>query len=73
VYPGERIPGFWNLLCGDVEKVIVDIRSRNIDPGLSEGDYENDAAFRLKVQNWVNQLWTEKDQVIGALRAEINR
>jgi hypothetical protein len=56
-----------------VEKVIVDIRSRNIDPGLSEGDYENDAAFRLKVQNWVNQLWTEKDQVIGALRAEINR
>ena len=73
VYPGERIPGFWNLLCGDVEKVIVDIRSRNIDPGLSEGDYENDAAFRLRVQNWVNQLWTEKDQVIGALRAEINR
>jgi 1-acyl-sn-glycerol-3-phosphate acyltransferase len=73
VYPGERIPGFWNLLCGDVPRVIVDIRSRTIDPELINGDYENDPAFRLKVQHWVNQLWTEKDQLIGTLRAEINR
>lgn len=73
VYPDGPIPGFWNLLCGDVCKVIVDIKSRSIDPGLIDGDYENDAVFRLKVQNWVNQLWTEKDQLIGTLRTESGR
>lgn len=73
VYPGKRIPGFWNLLCGDVSKVIVDIRAREIEPWLIAGDYENDPQFRLSVQNWVNQLWTEKDQLIDSLRAEINR
>jgi 1-acyl-sn-glycerol-3-phosphate acyltransferase len=72
VYPGEKIPGFWNLLCGDVPKVIVDIRSRQIDPALLAGDYENDPAFRQTAQAWVNQLWAEKDQRIDALRAEIN-
>ena len=72
VYPGEKIPGFWNLLCGDVPKVIVDIRSRQIDPALLAGDYENDPAFRQTAQNWVNQLWAEKDQRIDALRADIN-
>ena len=68
VYP-DGTPSFWNLLCGDVRKVIVDIRSHSIDPGLIDGDYENDAAFRLKVQNWVNQLWIEKDRRIDDLRA----
>ncbi|WP_407314635.1 acyltransferase [Pseudomonas sp. nanlin1] len=70
VYPSERIPGFWNLLCGDVAQVIVDIQSRPIDPALVNGDYENDPAFRQAMQQWVNQLWTEKDARIAALRAE---
>ncbi|PTT95162.1 acyltransferase, partial [Pseudomonas sp. HMWF005] len=30
----------------------------------------NDPAFRQTVQNWVNQLWTEKDQRIAELRGE---
>lgn len=70
VYPQERPPGFWDLLCGRVPRVIVDIQSRAIDPALWQGDYENDPAFRLCVQNWVNQLWKEKDERIDALREE---
>jgi hypothetical protein len=50
--------------------VIVDIQTRELDPALSQGDYENDPLFRQQVQNWVNQLWTEKDLRIDALRAE---
>lgn len=71
VYPGDKAPGFWDLLNGSISRVIIDIRVRELDPGLSEGDYENDPAFRQSVQAWVNQLWVEKDQRIKQLRAEM--
>ena len=68
VYPQAKIPGFWDLISGAVPKVIIDIRPRELDPALWQGDYENDPAFRQAVQNWVNQLWREKDQRIQQLR-----
>ena len=71
VYPGDKAPGFWDLLNGSISRVIIDIRVRELDPTLSAGDYENDPAFRQTVQAWVNQLWVEKDQRIEQLRAEM--
>jgi len=71
VYPGDKAPGFWDLLNGSISRVIIDIRVRELDPALSVGDYENDPAFRQTVQAWVNQLWVEKDQRIEQLRAEM--
>ena len=70
VYPQAKIPGFWDLISGNVPRVIIDIKTRELDPALWQGDYENDPVFREKIQNWVNQLWIEKDQRIDALRAE---
>ncbi|AZL71897.1 acyltransferase [Pseudomonas sichuanensis] len=71
VYPGNKAPGFWDLLNGSISRVIIDIRVRELDPALCAGDYENDPVFRQAVQNWVNQLWVEKDQRIEELRAEM--
>ncbi|MGE8111721.1 acyltransferase [Pseudomonas sp. NPDC086566] len=71
VYPGNQAPGFWALLNGSINRVIIDIQVRELDPALWDGDYENDPAFRQTVQAWVNQLWLEKDQRIAQLRAEI--
>ncbi|WP_263143787.1 acyltransferase [Pseudomonas sp. RIT-PI-AD] len=71
VYPGERVPGFWDLLCGRVPKVIVDIRTLALDPALWRGDYQNDPVFRQYVQDWVSALWREKDARIDRLRAEL--
>ena len=71
VYPGERIPGFWDLISGQVPKVIVDIQTRALDPALWQGDYENDAEFRQYVQAWVTRLWEEKDARIARIKAEI--
>lgn len=70
VYRDPPVPGFWDLLCGRVRHVIVDIRTRPLDPALGQGDYLNDAQFREHVQGWVNQLWSEKDQLIEQLKAE---
>jgi 1-acyl-sn-glycerol-3-phosphate acyltransferase len=71
VYPHGRIPGFWQLISGQVDKVIVDIQTRELDPALWQGDYENDAAFRQFVQNWVTKLWEDKDARIAQIRAEL--
>ena len=49
-------------------RVIIDIKTRELDPALWQGDYENDPAFRQTVQSWVNQLWNEKDLRIAELR-----
>ncbi|QZI71237.1 acyltransferase [Pseudomonas protegens] len=70
VYPQPGIPGFWDLISGSVPKVIIDIRTRELDPALWHGDYENDPAFRQQVQDWVNRLWTDKDQRISELLSE---
>lgn len=70
VYPGNKAPGFWDLLNGSISRVIIDIQVRELDPALWAGDYENDPEFRQTVQAWVNQLWVEKDQRIEQLRVE---
>jgi len=70
VYPQAQIPGFWDLISGNVPRVIIDIQTRELDPALWQGDYENDPLFRQSVQSWVNQLWNEKDQRIAELRSE---
>ena len=71
VYPSTRIPGFWDLISGQVPRVIVDIQTRELDPALWQGDYQNDPVFRQFVQNWVTQLWQDKDARIAQIRAEI--
>jgi 1-acyl-sn-glycerol-3-phosphate acyltransferase len=73
VYPGDTPPGFVDLLCGRVRHVIVDIRTRELDAALWQGDYENDPAFRVVVQRWVGDLWREKDQRIASLKQELPR
>jgi hypothetical protein len=71
VYPGDRAPGFWDLLSGNISRVVVDIRVRALNPELWAGNYENDPAFRQVIQAWVNGLWQEKDQRIGQLHHEL--
>src|SRR5690606_18466340 len=71
VYPGERAPGFWALISGQVPKVIVDIRTRELDPALWAGDYQSDADFRQFLQDWVSGLWQDKDARIAVLRREL--
>lgn len=60
---------FWQFLRGDVKHVIVEVRELPIPAEFSTGDYENDAEFRARIQAWVANLWAEKDQRIGELRA----
>jgi hypothetical protein len=35
---------------------------------LRSGDYQNDAAFRERMQAWINALWSTKDRTIALTR-----
>lgn len=70
VYPEGTPPGFWKLISGQVPRVIMDIRTRTLEPALWQGDYQNDDQFRLYVQDWVSGLWEEKDALIAQLKQE---
>ncbi|MBT8136368.1 MAG: acyltransferase [Gammaproteobacteria bacterium] len=60
---------FWELLSGQIGKVIVRVRQLEIPQEFLGGDYLNDPEFRERFQRWVRELWQEKDQLIGELMA----
>jgi 1-acyl-sn-glycerol-3-phosphate acyltransferase len=64
VYPEGR-PTFIDLLAGRVSSVRVLVRELPIPKDLLGGDYENDAAYRARFQQWVSTLWAEKDALLA--------
>jgi len=69
VYPRGR-PTMFDLMADRVGEVHVSIRERPIPAELLAGDYQNDPAFRERLQSWLNDLWADKDRTIGALLAQ---
>lgn len=67
-YPGGR-PTLADLLAGRVREVRMHVRERPIPAELLGGDYQNDRAFRVRFQHWMNGLWREKDARLGRLLA----
>ena len=66
VYPQGR-PTLVDLFADRVGEVHVHIRELPIPAELRSGDYQNDPAFRERVQGWINTLWTAKDAAITRL------
>lgn len=71
VYP-EGVPSFWDLLSGQVGRVVVRVHEREIPSELLGGDYEGDPAFRARMQGWVQAMWTEKDARIEEILRQGN-
>lgn len=65
-YPDVE-PSFWALLSGRVRKIIVHVRKLEIPPEVLKGDYLENPADRQRFQQWINEIWKEKDARIGAL------
>ncbi len=67
IYPQGK-KSFWNYLCGNIREIKVRVRQLPITQRL-QGDYIGDRDFRKQFQNWLNDLWTEKDQLITQLQS----
>jgi len=59
VYP-DGPDTFWGFISGRVRRVMVDVEVLPITPDI-QGDYFNDAEFRDRFCNWINNVWKEKD------------
>ena len=67
-FPGGR-PSLPDLLAGRVSEVRIHVRQHPIPAELLGGDYQNDRAFRVRFQQWMNALWQEKDAEMEQLLA----
>ena len=72
IYYPDGIPSFGDFLSGRVKKVYVDIQTQDIGESLS-GDYVNDRNYKIQFQQWVNQLWLDKDQKMLQLEEKANK
>ena len=62
--PGPK--SFWAFLCGRIREVKVSVRALPVGDELI-GDYFQDPVFRERFQDWLNDLWHEKDRVMDRL------
>jgi hypothetical protein len=46
----------------------VRVQQREIPAALLAGDYVSDPTFRGRMQEWINGLWSEKDELLGRLK-----
>ena len=67
VYP-DGGASFWALLCGRIRKLKVRVRSIPVNADLF-GDYINDGHFRTELQQWLNNIWADKNRAIDEMMA----
>ena len=68
-YPDGR-PSFWDLLCGRITRVVMRIHKRPIPAEFIGQNYDQDETYRQGFQQWVNQLWAEKDAELEQLHRD---
>ncbi|PTQ87997.1 acyltransferase [Agitococcus lubricus] len=68
-YP-DGIPSFWDFMAGKTQNVNIHIQKRAIPSELQVGSYEEDAKFRTQFQQWINQIWQEKDDRLQAMQQQ---
>ena len=60
-------PDFREFLCGKLKRVIVRVQSLPVPERLMKTDYAGDPAVREAFEQWVQQLWQDKDAQISRL------
>ncbi len=69
-YPDGQ-PNFWQFLQGRVPRILVKVRTLPV-PRLSNDVEHSETAWRDLCQNWVNQLWQDKDRLLCSLTEDAN-
>ncbi|MDX5298026.1 MAG: acyltransferase, partial [Gammaproteobacteria bacterium] len=67
VYPQGR-PGFWDFMCGKVQRVVMHVETTPIDATLRSRSFAEDPAYREAFKQWLGELWAQKDARIEQIR-----
>ena len=70
VYP-DGVPGYGEFWLGDVPKIAINLRKIEIPDWVLQGNYEEDAEYKAQFQQWVDQLWKEKDELIDQMKKQL--
>lgn len=70
-YPENDERPFYDMLSGKLTRIVVRIDLLSITDEL-HGDYVGDKNFKRGFQQWLNNLWSEKDQQIEAIKRQYN-
>ena len=76
-YPENRERPFYDLLSGQMKKIVVRIDVLPMHAGL-QGDYFQDKQYKRYLNQWVNEIWRKKDKTLqdiyqqAAEKSEIN-
>ncbi len=65
-YPDGR-PTFWQLMCGQIQRISLHIELLEVPKNFIGRNYATDADYRAEFQEWINQIWLEKDQQLTRL------
>ena len=71
VYP-DGVPGYGDFWLGEVPRIAVNLRKISIPDWVLGGNYEDDPKYKERFQIWVDELWTEKDQLITQMKNNLN-
>ncbi len=67
-YPQGK-PTLWHLLSGQIKRIVMRIEITEIPEQFIGKSYDQDMNYRAEFQDWVNQMWHEKDQQLSDLIA----
>jgi 1-acyl-sn-glycerol-3-phosphate acyltransferase len=70
-YPENDNTPFFDMLSGKLTRIVVRINLLPVNEEL-RGDYVNDKNFKRGFQQWLNKLWSGKDERIDAIKAQYN-
>lgn len=73
IYYPEGKPTIWCLLSGKIKRIMMRVETLEIPPQFIGKSYDTDLAYRQEFQQWVNQLWSEKDQLLQQLHQRFPR
>ncbi|HSX72305.1 MAG TPA: acetyltransferase, partial [Pseudomonas sp.] len=68
-YPNGN-PGFWDLLSGNLDEVVVRFDKLAVPGEFIGRNYDQDEEYRLRFQQWVNALWEAKDAQLERLHQQ---
>lgn len=64
-YPDNKNPTM-AILLGRLQRVQINVEMMAVSDDIV-GDYFNDESFKVRFQNWLNDLWLEKDKLLARL------
>lgn len=68
IYP-QGAKNLWQMFSGELSHFVVKVRQLQIPKQFIGRNYSDDPTFRTDFQNWVRELWLEKDLGITSHRA----